>query len=184
VSFPPILAALTAAIAAAAAGRYRWGVAFGLVISLAGDVFLMLPRDCFREGLASFLVAHVCYLSAFTSGSPFLSTPFPFFVWGVLGLALLRHLWPGIPARLRVPVLLYVFILLSTAAQAGGRALLRNDVASFTAAVGAALFVVSDGLLAVDRFRAPFRSSRAVVLSTYFLAQWLIALSVGARAAA
>jgi uncharacterized membrane protein YhhN len=46
------------------------------------------------------------------------------------------------------------------------------------AAAGALLFMLSDGMLAVDRFRRPFRWSRLAVLSTYFAAQWLIALSV------
>ncbi|MFI5182603.1 MAG: lysoplasmalogenase [Thermoanaerobaculia bacterium] len=161
-----------------AAPRYGWGIALGLVFSLAGDVFLMLPRDRFREGLASFLLAHVCYIAAFTSGTGFLSAPLPFVIWGVLGLFLLGALWPGVPKRLRVPVLLYVLVLLSMAAQAGARTLRLKDLSSLLAASGATLFVASDALLALDRFRAPFRSSRAVVLSTYFLAQWLIALSV------
>lgn len=164
-----------------AAGRYGWGVTFGLVFSLAGDVFLMLPRDRFREGLACFLAAHVCYIAAFTSGTRFLSAPLPFVIWGVPGLLLLRALWPGVPTKLRVPVLLYVVVLLSMAAQASARTLQMGDPASLLAAAGATLFVASDALLALDRFRIPFRSSRAVVLSTYFLAQWLIALSVALR---
>ncbi len=161
-----------------ASGRYGWGIALGLVFSLAGDVFLMLPKDRFREGLASFLVAHLCYIAAFTSGTGFLSAPLPFVIWGALGLLLLGYLWPGVPTRLRLPVLLYVLVLLSMAAQAGARAMRLSDPASLLAAAGAALFVASDALLAIDRFRTPFRSSRAAVLSTYFLAQWLIALSV------
>jgi len=46
------------------------------------------------------------------------------------------------------------------------------------AAVGAALFVFSDSLLAWNRFRGPFRSAEAVKLGAYFAAQWLIACSV------
>jgi hypothetical protein len=44
-------------------------LALGLIFSLAGDIFLMLPTDRFREGLASFLAAHVCYIAAFASRS-------------------------------------------------------------------------------------------------------------------
>ena len=43
----------------------RW-IFLGLVCSLAGDVLLMLPSDRFAAGLASFLVAHLCYIAAFT----------------------------------------------------------------------------------------------------------------------
>src|SRR5690349_8961742 len=48
----------------ASSGRRAWFVA-ALAFSLAGDVFLMLPRDLFVAGLASFLVAHVCYVAGF-----------------------------------------------------------------------------------------------------------------------
>ena len=41
---------------------------YGLLFSLAGDVFLMLPRDRFIPGLISFLIAHICYSIAFLSG--------------------------------------------------------------------------------------------------------------------
>jgi len=43
---------------------------------------------------------------------------------------------------------------------------------------GPVLFLISDGLLAINRFMRPFRVAQAVILTTYFTAQWLIALSV------
>jgi len=54
---------------------YRALVLAGLVFSLAGDVFLMLPRDLFRAGLASFLVAHLLYVAAFSRAVGFFSEP-------------------------------------------------------------------------------------------------------------
>ena len=45
------------------------------------------------------------------------------------------------------------------------------------AAAGAVLFLASDSMLAIDRFRLPFKAAQALVLSTYWLGQWLIALS-------
>jgi alkenylglycerophosphocholine/alkenylglycerophosphoethanolamine hydrolase len=45
------------------------------------------------------------------------------------------------------------------------------------AAVGALLFVASDSALAWNRFKSEFKSAQAVILATYFAAQWLIALS-------
>lgn len=185
--FKPLTTLLILAIAlrqaSGAVGPYAGAIALGLVFSLAGDVFLMLPRDRFREGLTSFLVAHLCYIAAFTSETAFFADPAATVAFGALGLLLLRSLWPGVPGRLRVPVVLYVAVILTMALQATGRALRVHDVPSLLAAAGAALFVASDALLSWDRFRASFRSSRAAVLSTYFLAQWLIALSVPAAAA-
>ncbi len=180
--FKPLATLLILAIAlwppGGAAGRYAGAVALGLVFSLAGDVFLMLPADRLVEGLASFLAAHVCYIAAFTSGTGFVADTVPTVAFGALGLLLLRLLWPGVPGRLRVPVVLYLAVILTMAVQTTGRALRVHDLSGPLAAAGAALFVLSDSLLAWDRFRIPFRSARAVVLSSYFLAQWLIALSV------
>jgi uncharacterized membrane protein YhhN len=42
------------------------------------------------------------------------------------------------------------------------------------------LFVISDTILAINRFRGAFKPARALNLTTYFAAQWLIAGSVGA----
>ena len=47
--------------------RQKWFL-LALVLSLAGDVFLMLPRDLFVAGLASFLAAHVAYIAGFGLG--------------------------------------------------------------------------------------------------------------------
>jgi len=48
------------------------------------------------------------------------------------------------------------------------------------ALAGALLFMLSDGLLATDRFARPFRSAEAAVMTTYYAAQTLLALSVRA----
>ena len=43
----------------------------------------------------------------------------------------------------------------------------------------AVLFAASDSALTVNRFRGQYRNAQALILSTYFAAQWLIARSVG-----
>src|SRR3546814_9608569 len=43
-----------------------WFIA-ALVLSLAGDVFLMLPKDLFVFGLGSFLLGHIAYAGGWTS---------------------------------------------------------------------------------------------------------------------
>jgi len=47
------------------------------------------------------------------------------------------------------------------------------------ASVGAFLFIISDTILAIDRFRGAFKLARALNLTTYFAAQLLIAGSIG-----
>jgi len=50
------------------------------------------------------------------------------------------------------------------------------------ASIGALLFLISDTILAINRFRSAFKLARALNLTTYFAAQWFIASSVGALA--
>jgi hypothetical protein len=71
------------------------------------------------------------------------------------------------------------------AAQAIGRATVLRDRASVRVAVGAGFFMLSDSLLATNKFAAPFPMAQFLVLATYYVAQILIAChALGPRAAA
>jgi uncharacterized membrane protein YhhN len=75
-------------------------------------------------------------------------------------------------------VVVYGAILSIMAWVAALRAVDLESRGSAYACYGALWFVVSDSALAYDKFAHPFAGSQAVVLSTYYLAQWLIGLSV------
>ncbi len=181
--FKPLATLLVLALAlsfTAAPPAYRWAVVGGLLFSTAGDIFLMLPRDRFIAGLVSFLVAHLFYIFAFSLDVPFGAGSqlwSPFFAAGGVVVALV---WRGLAPRLRGAVIAYVVIIAVMAGQAAGRWHTLGGEAAFSAASGAALFVVSDSALAINRFRAQFRAERALTLGTYWAAQTLIALSVSA----
>ena len=162
-------------------GAYPWLIAAGLGASIAGDVFLMLPRDRFVAGLASFLLAHVIYGTAFFTVP---RTGGDVVVLGALAVVaggIVTVLWDGL-GRLRGPVVAYVAAIILMAWLACVRWRMGGVPGAGLAAIGALAFVASDTLLALDRFRRPFPFSRALVLGTYWVAQALIALSVGALA--
>jgi len=180
--FKPLATLVVLAVALTApalpTARYRGMIVAGLSLSLVGDVALMLPGDFFVQGLAAFLVAHLCYIRAFV-GHGGKQAPrwwlLPIAGFGALMLAVLR---PGLGGML-VPVGCYVAVILVMFWQAAGRWWLTRSHGAALAALGAAAFVVSDGSLAVNRFRAPFPLAVPVVLGTYYLAQLLISWSVG-----
>lgn len=149
-------------------------LATAVLASLAGDVFLMLPQ-LFLPGLVSFLLAHGAYLTLFGRGVPWFSNRPALLGTVALGLAMVAWLWhSGLPADLRAPVAVYVLVIALMAAQALGRAQhLQSDNAR-TVALGACLFMVSDALLAVDRFVQPLPVAALWVLSTYYAAQFCI----------
>ncbi len=159
-----------------ASPAYRIAIAAGLVASLIGDLFMMLRRKRFSAGLAAFLVAQAFYTFAFLSGVRFRFSPGPALALLAYGAVLFVILYPGLK-RMRVPVLVYILAISAMALAALERYIQTGSPAALAACAGAFLFLISDSVLAVDRFVTPFRASQAVILSTYFTAQSLIALS-------
>jgi len=150
----------------------------GLLLSALGDVFLMLPGDWFAFGLGSFLLAHLCYLRAFRLRGDWFRPIWPVLAYGVVAAAVLACLWPHLPAELKIPVVVYVAALAGMAAQAACVWRQRPDRAAAAAAMGGACFVLSDALLAIDRFAIAIPLASVWVLLSYWAAQWLIGRSV------
>lgn len=156
----------------------RWILA-GLGLSLVGDVALLWPEQGFLPGLVAFLLAHLAYLRAFTHERRFAAWPLAFVGYALVAGLILAALWPGVPTALRGPVLAYVICLAAMAAQAlvlfrTARHTPRAPYAALLA-LGGALFVVSDALLATNRFGGGLPMSGLWILSSYWLAQWCIA---------
>jgi uncharacterized membrane protein YhhN len=156
---------------------YKTFVLAGLLCSLAGDIALMFPDKLFTAGLAAFLAAQVCYILAFKPGPErpvSAALLFPFLIYGLL---MFRILAPSL-GPLKFPVFVYVAAIAVMAGLAAGRFVERGGLQPLLAFAGAVLFLVSDSVLAYDRFAKKLGFAQAVILGTYFPAQILIALSV------
>ncbi len=167
--------------------RYRRAVLVGMTLSLIGDVLLMSPTDDgFVPGLIAFLLAHIGYIVAFAPGSSMRSRVSTGAILLCIAVANLSGLLPRIGADLKGPVLAYVVVLMTMATFAIARvwtpALSRETPRSVRfAAVGGVAFVLSDSLLAWDKFAGVVPQAQLLILSTYWFAQWCIARSVEAR---
>jgi uncharacterized membrane protein YhhN len=160
----------------------RRRILIGLWLSLAGDVFLLWPKEGFLPGLVSFLLAHLAFIAAFSVPVRFGARPWVFVAYGAVALAILSQLWSGVPPGLRAPVVAYVVCLACMAAQAAAwwRSVPMSTPAR-CAAIGGALFMASDSLLAINKFASPLPLPALWILSTYWLAQLCIAASLPAR---
>ena len=76
-----------------------------------------------------------------------------------------------------VPVAAYVLVIMMMAWQAWDQWDDKRARWALLAFIGAVLFVVSDSILALNRFGEPFLAARALTLITYYSAQWLISNS-------
>jgi uncharacterized membrane protein YhhN len=183
----PLATLLIAAIvwrADAAPPGYRRAILLGMAFSCIGDIALMLPFDAFVPGLIAFLLAHLCYIVAFRAGfragRGLLIAAALLAVFAGINLA---GLWPLLPNDLRIPVVVYVAVLALMATLALARAWANNaatpsaGTSARWAAIGAVLFVISDSVLAWDRFGGGLPAASLCVLSTYYAAQYCIARS-------
>lgn len=159
---------VTAATLDAAHGApWGWRVA-ALVFCFLGDVFLMLPRDAFVPGLASFAVAQVLLTVSFVLQEPTL----PGLVAGLVVAVpviyvLARRFIGGLSASghrdLVVPVAVYMTVITAmvVSAVAGGT---PSGIA------GAVMFMASDSLIAETRFVKPRGWHGVAIMVTYHLA--------------
>jgi uncharacterized membrane protein YhhN len=158
----------------------------GLIFSLAGDVFLMLPKDRFLAGLASFFVAQVAYIVAFNPGGPILS-PYTLGAALVIAAIALVFLWQvrrGLArsgSRIPFAAIVVYAVVLSLTLWSTWIYPQRFPVLTLLGRLiplGGLLFFVSDAVLAWNRFVGAFRAGRLINMSTYHLAQWLLALGI------
>ena len=155
-------------------GAQRAWFVVALVLSLAGDVFLLPKPDAFVPGLASFLVAHVAYVIGFlVAGRDSWSPIGVVIVLALLGpgaIRVVRSVQRDEPPLL-APVVVYIVAISTMVASA----YLHGDALGL---IGAATFAGSDTTLAFDRFVDPRPWMPLAVMVTYHAAQALLVLSL------
>lgn len=172
-----ILIILIAIIFPSSEPNYKIFIVAGLLFSLFGDTFLIFSEQHFKKGLIAFLIGHICYITAFIVSMEFQITYWIFLPIAAAGVIYLKYilLYSG---KMGVPVSIYIAII----AIMGWVALERFNslpiYGTFLTAIGAILFMISDAVLAWNKFRKPFISAELIILITYFTAQWLLAVSV------
>jgi uncharacterized membrane protein YhhN len=162
-------------------GRSRSIFLSALFFSWVGDVLLMFDGRSsafFICGLSSFLFAHVLYIAYFTgirSESPSYLKSRPVMLLAVVAYVfeLMYILWPKL-GGMRIPVTVYAIVIgtmLGCALWQYGRLDTRT---AWSFISGAMFFVISDTLLAINRFSHPIPAGGFLVMSTYCLAQFLL----------
>ncbi len=174
-------------VTAGTSSTFRKFLLLGLVFSVGGDTLLMFVEHgpqlevFFLFGLGSFLIAQLCYSYALwyypgvKEGIIFRKPWLIVFFLGYLAW-ILGTLWTGIPTPMRLPVGVYaaaIVIMAITAANLYGRTTPTIFWGFFT---GVLLFVLSDTLIALNKFGEPIAGARLAIMVTYLAAQFLIAV--------
>lgn len=159
-------------------GTRRWAFVIALAFSMLGDIFLMLPSDRFVQGVGAFAIAHIAYIVGLRIGAD----------WGagiaigavfVVAVALTAGRRIVVAARekepeLATPVSAYIAIICVMGASAIAT---RNPLA----ALGAAIFMASDTIIAWNRFIQPFVWAPVTIMVTYHVGQALLVASLVRR---
>ena len=156
-----------------------------LIFSWIGDILLMWSH-LFVYGLGSFLMAHVCYIIGFRLAQKsetkirqvdFVKTFFynlPIYFVAAFTFYLVN---PNL-GSLKIPVIAYIIVIVSMVTTARDRFKKCNPASFWQVFIGALLFFVSDGIIALSRFYKAFPESGVMIMGTYATAQLLIIMGI------
>lgn len=159
-------------------------VVLAILFSFLGDTFLMYEYKrsiYFMLGLGSFLLAHVFYILVYRqhqtvesenqlAGVHRIRLAMPVIL---AGSGLIIVLYPRLN-ELRVPVIIYASVLVVMVLMALFRYGRTLPFSFWMVFAGALLFMVSDSLLAINKFLQPLPQAGLAIMVTYITAQYLI----------
>jgi len=144
----------------------------GFLASALGDYLLDFPDDkYFMSGLIAFFVAHLAFLAYLW---PYASWSVPLCV-AIAIFTLVFYVWlqPYLEKGLTIPVAAYSLVIALM-----GMAAITTSLPSILIPIGAALFIASDVVLSVEKFKTKFKFDKTINWILYASGQ--IALAVGA----
>ena len=159
--------------------NYSCGIILALLFSFGGDVALMFKsKSAFMIGLILFLLAHIVYSIVFTIFSGFVKADMiSATILILLAIAIYFYLYSGL-GGMKIPVFCYVLIisLMMNRAISTFNGDFFKQIQAILISLGAGLFYISDLILAINKFKTPFKYHR-LNLIFYYSGQVLLALS-------
>jgi len=156
-------------------------ILFALVFSVTGDILLMFvdfSEHCFMFGLVAFLLAHVMYIYCFLNNKAKTKGTYWFiFLLMTYATGLFILLKDGL-GDLLLPVIFYILVILTMAVSAYIRKKDISETSYLLVLIGALCFMISDSILAINKFYKAIPYSGIYIMTTYALAQYLIVLGI------
>jgi uncharacterized membrane protein YhhN len=141
-----------------------------LLFCAAADIALELAGgQYFVAGLGLFLVAHIFFIIAFSRDFKFQKSKIPVIVLLVVYSIMMAFVMTPSLKEMAIPVYVYMTALTLVGIFASLRAA-RNDFTLY----GAISFIISDSIIAIDKFMIPVPAADYIIMITYDLALFLI----------
>lgn len=153
-----------------------------LFFSWIGDVVLLFANQgviYFIIGLVSFLIAHLFYIVLFSKLQKVTTIKYKRFIPLVLLylFGFLSFLWEKL-GGMKIPVIIYALVISTMLLVAIKGYFTWNSKSGKLLLIGAVFFVLSDSILAINKFYVPIYLSSFWIMSTYITAQFLIVKGV------
>ena len=163
--------------------RTRNVMLLALVFSLIGDLLLMFVDQSphfFTAGLAAFLLAHISYIVLFfkVKKGTYRNRGIGVFLIIILYFNIILSLIHENLGELHIPVLIYMAAIMSMFIVVASRKGHVPKLSYTLVLVGAILFIISDSILALNKFYRPILFPQVSIMLSYGLAQFLITLGV------
>ena len=151
-----------------------------LFFSFWGDVLLLFKNQFFVYGLASFLIAHIMYIKITASFIKkvslqkvvLASLPFAVFLFSFLYL-IIDNL-----GEMKIPVIFYGVVISSFGALSFLNYMQEKNTANSWLFLGTIIFIISDSLIALNKFYEPKEFYAISIMLTYIVAQYLICRAI------
>lgn len=173
----PMLLTLLAVVYLVSVKKPNFWYVLGMFFCFLGDVLLMFKgANFFIYGIAAFLLAHVVYIKI-TAGflpreltSKMITSAFPF----VFFFAILMYLIYENLGEMLIPVVVYGVTISTFGSVAFLNYREEKSTENLWLFIGAIIFILSDSLIALNKFYQPNEVYGVSIMITYILAQFLI----------
>lgn len=136
-----------------------------LLFSMGGDV--LLEMDLFVPGLSSFLLAQFLYGSLFFRYHSSWSVNYPIGLLLVGASLVMVYVMWNYAGEMRLPVIAYLSVITYMGLSA-------NTSTIKGAMLGAAVFIFSDSVIAINRFVMEVPAADWLIMTSYYVAQFLL----------
>lgn len=141
-----------------------------LLFCAAADIALELAGGkYFVVGLGLFLIAHIFFIITFSRDFKFQKSKIPIIILLIVYSSMMAFILTPILKEMAIPVYIYMTALTLVGIFASLRAA-RNNFTLY----GAIAFIVSDSVLAVNKFMMPVIAADYIIMVTYYLSLFFI----------
>ncbi|XP_053678467.1 lysoplasmalogenase-like protein TMEM86A [Anopheles nili] len=155
------------------AKRYQRRILYGLLFSSLGD--FLLNYELFEAGMGAFGVAQIFYILAFGMNPLKIWIGLVLYACGFMATSLF---FGNLNSVIKICLPFYAVLLLTMCWRSLARIESSRNRLRMLCGVSSVLFVISDGIIAFDKFFVPIQAAQTYIMVTYYLAQVGITLSI------